>query len=120
MADRRRLFWVVFLGAAAALAVIPEFFESPGDDAVQPLARPRAPVPARAVPAAPATQNGQLAELRSVPTALAAATTAPAGTPPASAQDGTTTTAASGAAAAAPADAPPRAAPELFAAHSWY
>ncbi|MBD5801738.1 hypothetical protein AZOA_11620 [Azoarcus sp. Aa7] len=42
MADRRKLFWVVFLGAAAALAVIPEFFESPGYDAVQLPARPRA------------------------------------------------------------------------------
>ncbi|AKU10087.1 hypothetical protein AzCIB_0182 [Azoarcus sp. CIB] len=105
MANRRRLFWVGFLGAAAALAVIPEFFESPADDPVQPLARPRAAAPA---PAAPPTQNGQLVELRSAPTPAADA--APAGTPPASTQDG----------AAAPADAASRPAPELFAAHSWY
>ncbi|WP_018989398.1 hypothetical protein [Aromatoleum toluclasticum] len=109
MADRRRLFWVVFLGAAAALAIVPEFFDHADAEPVQAVARPRAAAP----DPAPLVQNGQLAALRSAPAAAAA----PAGTPSAAATRAGEDTPAS---PATPADAPPRPAPELFAAHSWY
>ncbi|SIR55700.1 hypothetical protein SAMN05421829_12018 [Aromatoleum tolulyticum] len=116
MAKRRGLFWVVFLGAAAVLAIAPEFFDSPVAEPVQPAARPR---PAASAPApAPVALSGQLAELRSA--------AAPAGTPSApvhgeaAAPSAPDAAPAAQAAPPAPADAAPRPAPELFTAHSWY
>lgn len=114
MEKRRGLFWTVFLGAAAALAVIPEFFDSPDAEPVQPLVRARPSAPVAASAPAVSAPSGQLAELRS-PTAATADAAAPAGTSPAA-----VTPADGSAAAPAPADAAPRPAPELFAAHSWY
>ena len=110
MAKRRGLFWVVFIGAAAVLAIAPEFFDSPVAEPVQPAARPR-PAASASAPA-PVALSGQLAELRSA--------AAPAGTPPASVHGGAAAPSGTDAAQAAPADATPRPAPELFAAHSWY
>ncbi|AOE87544.1 secretion system X translation initiation factor [Pseudomonas sp. TCU-HL1] len=54
----RSLFWLAFLGAAATLAVVPEFF---GEQA-EPLAMPRSPLPAAVARSTPDTAP--------VPTAL--------------------------------------------------
>ncbi len=60
MDQRKRTFWILFLGAAAILALIPEFFEEATEEvAVQPAeVRPGGP-------AAQPVQRGPLAELRS-------------------------------------------------------
>lgn len=55
MAARRSLFWILFLGAAGVLALIPEFFPESVDIVVRPLA-PRTAPPLRA--------QGPLADLR--------------------------------------------------------
>lgn len=96
MAARRSLFWIVFLGGAGVLALIPEFFPAPADVVVRPLA-PSTASPLRA--------QGQLAELRT-----------PAAAPPVPSRDAPLQ--------AEPVHAEPerQAAPraDLFAAHSWY
>lgn len=98
MQNRRTLYWLIFLGGAAVLAVLPEFFDEAPVEVVQPV-----------------EQRGALAELRSTPqapvpaapmVAQAGAHGGPEGAPPPP---------------ATPADA--RAATptvDLFAAHSWY
>lgn len=39
MDKRRALFWAAFLGGAGVLALLPEYFERPADEIVQPVAR---------------------------------------------------------------------------------
>lgn len=92
MAARRGLFWILFLGGAGVLALIPEFFETPAEALVQPVRAPEL-LEQRA-------RQGQLAELRSTP--------APAGgaeVPRAAAVVGASSV-------------QPQL--DLFAAHSWY
>jgi len=102
MAKRRNVFWLIFLGTAVVLALIPEFFETPPEEVVQ------------AVP--PAQRRGQLAELRSP--AAATATTESAAQDAAAAP--TPTDAVAPAAPAQRAGSPAGPEVDLFAAHSWY
>jgi hypothetical protein len=67
MATRRKLLWILFLGGAGVLALIPEFFAAPPEDMVRPVDR--------AGVAPTLHQQGQLAELRSPATAPAASVT---------------------------------------------
>jgi len=102
MDNRRTMFWLAFLGAAGALALIPEFFEAPTGEVVQ-----------VAVPApAPAPHRGQLAELRSpaVPQSAAGA----AAPRPVESGPGVRPEAVAGRAGA-----PSAPVADLFAAHSW-
>ncbi|NMG75661.1 secretion system X translation initiation factor [Aromatoleum diolicum] len=109
MAKRRNVFWLIFLGAAIVLALIPEFFDAPPEEVVQ-------PVP-------PTQRRGQLAELRSPPAATATTATPAEGTAALPTPGDAVSPAGT---AAAPSQAAQRAGsaagPEvdLFAAHSWY
>lgn len=105
MANRRTVFWLIFLGAAVVLALIPEFFDTPPEEIVQTVE-----------PVQPEQRRGQLAELRSQAAATATTESTAEGTAAAS----TPTDAAAPAAPAQRAGSPAGREVDLFAAHSWY
>lgn len=100
MSGRRTLFWVCFLGGAAALALAPEFFEPPPGETVEPVARGR-----------------PLAELGSAPAAVGAAGSSASSTAASSDGSGAMQAAEAARAVQAARGGPP--ATDLFAARSW-
>lgn len=118
MADRRRVFWFVFLGTAGALSLIPQFFDAPPELAVQAAPRPRG-LPLRPEPAEGRGAAGlRQAEPERQPVAGPLDALRSPDAPPAGALAGSPMPVPDR--APDPAGPPERPLPGLFAAHSWY